>query len=217
LQLAVHAIGDAAVRSVIDGYAAARYYNGARDSRHRIEHIELIDPQDVPRLGQLGIVASMQPPHVPGAMDFALQPTLDCIGRQRWADAYRWRTLSEAGTRIAFSSDWPVADVSVLRGIKAALTRPRWAEDLQDERLSLLNTLAAYTVGGAYAIHAEHERGQLIPGFLADIVILTGDIETTAPDAIDTLAVAMTLCAGQVVYSRLPEPAGYGEYPVVGQ
>ncbi|WP_312531988.1 amidohydrolase, partial [Paracoccus sp. (in: a-proteobacteria)] len=107
LQIAVHAIGDGAVRLVINGYEAARRANGARDSRHRIEHIELIDPSDVPRLGQLGITASLQPPHAPGAMDFPTEPTMSQIGAARWPDAYLCRSLAQAGAPIVFSSDWP--------------------------------------------------------------------------------------------------------------
>ncbi len=202
LQIAVHAIGDGAVQSVIDGYAAAQKANGVRDSRHRIEHIELIDPADVPRLGALGIVASVQPPHPPGAMDFPLEPTIHKIGRNRWPDAYRWRTLVEEGAAIAFGSDWPVADISPLRGIKAALTRKRWDDTLQDERLDLADTLAAYTRGGAYAAHVDTDRGMLKAGFLADLVLLSGDVEKVAPDAVDTLDVAMTICGGKVVYER---------------
>jgi predicted amidohydrolase YtcJ len=204
LQIAVHAIGDGAVQSVIDGYAAAQEANGQRDSRHRIEHIELIDPQDVPRLGALGIVASVQPQHPPGAMDFPKEPTIHKIGRTRWTDAYRWRTLTEAGAVLAFGSDWPVADVAPLRGIKAALCRERWDDDLQDERVGLIATLGAYTTGGAYAAHADGKWGKLKPGYLADLVLLSGDIETTEPKAIDTLEVAMTICGGKIVYRRAP-------------
>ena len=200
LQIAVHAIGDGAVRAVIDGYEAARAANGPRDSRHRIEHIELIDPADVPRFGVLGITASMQPPHPPGAMDFPLEPTIRKIGHNRWPDAFRWRSLRDAGAAIAFASDWPVSDVSVLRGIKAALTRKRWTEGLQDERLDLMDTLAAYTIGGARAAHAEDRKGILKPGHLADLVLLTSDIEAAAPDEIDTLDVALTVCGGRIVH-----------------
>ena len=202
LQIAVHAIGDGAVQCVINGYEAAQAANGPRDSRHRIEHIELIDPADVPRLGTLGLVASVQPPHPPGAMDFPLEPTVHNIGRDRWADAYRWRTLAEAGAALAFGSDWPVADISPLRGIKAAVCRKRWDDGLQDERLGLMATLAAYTSGGARAAHADHDRGMVRPRYLADLVLLSGDIETVTADAIDTLEVAMTICGGRVVYRR---------------
>ena len=142
LQIAVHAIGDASVRAVINAYEAARTANGPRDSRHRIEHIELIHPQDLQRLGALGIVGSLQPAHVPGAMDVPLQPTAGCIPRDRWVDAFRCTSLS---VPLAFGSDWPVADVSVLRAVKAALTRQPWTQGLPDERPVLATILGAYT------------------------------------------------------------------------
>ncbi|MDT1063605.1 amidohydrolase [Paracoccus sp. CPCC 101403] len=199
LQIAVHAIGDGAVRTVIDGYQAARAANGARDSRHRIEHIELIDPADVPRLGALGITASLQPPHAPGAMDFPLQPTLSRIGAERWGDAYRCRSLAEAGAHIAFSSDWPVADVSVLRGIAAALTRKPY-DGAGDERLSLMQVLEAYTAGGAWAAHRDQVTGTLRRGLAADLVLLGGDIEATDPREIPALGVSLTICGGRIIH-----------------
>ncbi|WP_172327458.1 amidohydrolase [Mangrovicoccus sp. HB161399] len=199
LQIAVHAIGDGAVRTVIDGYEAARRANGPRDSRHRIEHIELIDPEDVPRLGALGITASLQPPHAPGAMDFPLQPTLDRIGSGRWSDAYLWRSLAEHGAAVAFSSDWPVSDVSVLRGIAAALTRAPYP-GARDERLGLMETLRAYTAGGAWAAHREHVTGTIRPGLAADLAVLGGDIEATEPAGIPALGIDLTICGGRIIH-----------------
>ena len=197
LQIAVHAIGDGAVRTVLDGYEAARRANGTRDSRHRIEHIELIHPDDVPRLRALGVVASVQPPHPPGVMDLPLEPTVGQIPRHRWKDAYRWKSL---GAPLAFASDWPVSDVAVLRGIRAAVCRKPWTEDLPDERVGLMGTLAAYTRGGAWAAHVEERTGRLRPGLLADMVILSGDIEAASPEEIDRLAVALTICGGRITY-----------------
>jgi predicted amidohydrolase YtcJ len=199
LQLAVHAIGDGAVRRVLDGYAAARRANGVRDSRHRIEHIELIDPADVPRLAALGVVASVQPCHAPGAQDFPLQPTLDVIGRHRWPDAYLWRTLAEAGARLAFASDWPVADVNPLRCIQAAVTRAAY-DGGRDERVSLHEALAAYTIGGAWAEHTDDRKGMLRPGYLADLVVLDGDIEAVAPAEIGRMRVQQTIVDGRIVW-----------------
>jgi len=199
LQIAVHAIGDGAVRRVIDGYAAARRANGERDARHRIEHIEMIDRTDIQRMADLGIVASIQPCHVPGALDFPLQPTLDKIGAERWNDAYLCRSLAEAGVKLAFASDWPVADVNPLRGIQAALQRPVF-EGAGDERLDLHAVLAAYTIGGAYAERTEDRKGMLRAGYLADIVILDGDIEAVPVGTIGTMQVAQTLCGGRIVW-----------------
>lgn len=198
-QIAVHAIGDGAVRTTIDGYEAARKANGKRDSRHRIEHIELIDRADVPRLGALGITASVQPPHAPGAMEFDMFPTLDVIGRDRWNDAYLCRDLAEAGAPLAFASDWPVTDISVIRGIHAALTRPTYAGG-RDQRVSLMETLRAYTAGGAWAAHMEGLTGMLKPGMAADIVVLSGDIEATPAERIADLGVALTICGGRVTH-----------------
>lgn len=199
LQIAVHAIGDGAVRTTIDGYEAAQQGNGKRDSRHRIEHIELIDRADIPRLGALGITASLQPPHPPGAMDFPLEPTLTRIGRHRWPDAYLWRTLAEAGAPIAYASDWPVTDVSVLRGLQAALTRQPY-DGGQDERLSLMQSLHAYTAGGAWAAHMDHITGRLVPGLAADIVMIDGDIEATSPESISSLGIALTIAGGRITW-----------------
>jgi predicted amidohydrolase YtcJ len=201
LQIAVHAIGDGAVRTTIDGYAAARNANGPRDSRHRIEHIELIDPADIARLGELGIVASLQPPHPPGAMDFGLEPTIHTIGLERLKDAYLWRTLVEAGAPLAFASDWPVTDISLMRGIQAAMTRkPFDAPGCRDERVGLGRTLHAYTAGGAWAAHWDHVTGTLRPGMAADVVVLSGDIEATAPEAIAGLSIALTVAGGRITH-----------------
>jgi hypothetical protein len=199
LQIAVHAIGDGAVRRVLDGYAAARRANGPRDSRHRIEHIELIDREDVPRLADLGVIASVQPVHAPGAMDFPLFPTLDKIHRHRWRDAYLCRDLAQAGVRLAFASDWPVADINPFRGIQAALTRPAF-DGADDQRPTLFEALEAYTIGGAFAEFTEDRKGMLRPGYLGDLVILSGDIEATPPEQIGTLRVTATICGGRVVW-----------------
>ena len=201
LQIAVHAIGDAAVRTTIDGFEAAQKANGVRDSRHRIEHIELIDPTDIPRLGSLGITASVQPVHAPGAMDFALEPTIHVLGLARLKDAYLARTLAEGGAPIAYASDWPVTDVSVLRGIQCAMTRvPFAAPAAEDQRLSLMETLHAYTAGGAWAAHMDHLTGTLRPGMAADIVVLSGNIETAEPGAIAELDVRLTVAGGRITW-----------------
>lgn len=199
LQIAVHAIGDGAVRTTIDGYEAAQKANGRRDSRHRIEHIELIDPADIPRLGALGITASLQPPHPPAAMDFPMFPTMDQIDRARWKDAYLWKTLVDAGAPLAYASDWPVSDVSILRGLKAALTRQAY-EGARDERLPLMQSLHAYTAGGAWAAHRDHITGTLREGMAADLVILGYDVEATPPEMLDATPVALTICAGQITH-----------------
>ena len=200
LQIVVHCCGDGAVHNVIDGYDAAQLANGPRDSRHRIEHVELIQRSDIPRMGALGIVASLQPPHPPGAMDFPLLPTLDRIAPARLRDAYLWKTLADNGAPVAFASDWPVADVSVLRGMKAALTRTSYAAGLPDERLGLMATLAAYTAGGAWAAHFDDVTGRLVPGLAADVVVIDGDFEQVAPESFDQLGIALTIAGGIITH-----------------
>lgn len=199
LQIAVHAIGDGAVRATINGYEAARTANGLRDSRHRIEHIELIQPGDIHRMSDLGITASIQPPHVPGAMDFGLLPTMEKIARARWKDAYVCNRLNEARVPLAFASDWPVTDISVLRGIGAAMTRKPY-EGAKDERIGLMKTLHAYTAGGAWASHREQVTGMLTVGLGADAVILSRDLEAIAPEEIASVQVLRTIAGGKTTY-----------------
>jgi predicted amidohydrolase YtcJ len=200
LQIAVHAIGDGAVRTTIDGYEAAAEANGLHDMRHRIEHIELIDRADVPRLGALGITASVQPPHPPGVMDFPISTMEHVFHRERWRDAYLWKTLKEHGAPVAYASDWPVTDVSVMRGIQAALTRVPY-EGAGDERLSLMETLHAYTAGGAWAGHWDDITGTLRTGMAADLVLIDGDIEALPADRIGQTPIALTVAGGRITYA----------------
>jgi predicted amidohydrolase YtcJ len=195
LQIAVHAIGDGAVRQTIDGSEAA----GRPDLRHRIEHIELIDRADVPRLGALGITASVQPPHPPGAMDFPMSTMEHVFRRERWKDAYLTKTLADHGAPLAFASDWPITDVSVMRGIQAALTRLPY-EGCQDERVSLMDVLRAYTAGGARAAHMERLTGTLRTGLAADLVLIDGDIEAIPAEQLGKTGIALTIAGGRVTH-----------------
>lgn len=199
LQIAVHAIGDAAVRRTLDGYEAARRANGARDSRHRIEHLESIDAADVPRFKALGVIASMQPLHAPG-VHFPLEPTVSRLGPKRLPLAYAWRTMREAGAHLSFASDWPVCPVDPLLSIGAALTREKLSADCPDHRQTLMEALRGYTIDNAYAEHREHAKGRLVPGLLADIAVLSGDIEATRPEAIREMKVVTTVMDGVVTH-----------------
>lgn len=199
-QIAVHAIGDAGVRRTLDAYELAQRTNGQRDSRHRIEHIEVIHPQDIPRFAKLCVIASMQPIHPPSPLLFPEKPTLDRIGVKRLPYAYAWRTLKEAGARVVYASDWPVAPLPPLLSIQAAVTRKPYHPGLPDQRLSLMDTLAAYTREGAYAEFAEGRKGMLKPGMLADIAVLSGDIEKTDPNAIKDMTVKLTVCDGRITH-----------------
>ncbi|MDD7972931.1 amidohydrolase [Roseinatronobacter alkalisoli] len=200
LQIAVHSCGDGAVRQVLNGYEAAQKANGARDARHRVEHIELIQESDIARFKELGAIASMQPPHPPGAMDFPVEPAKTRIGPDRWHLAYAWRRMIDAGAHVVFSSDWPVARIDVLAGIHAALTWEPWEPHLPRQTVTLHEALAGYTIEGAYAEHAEDRKGLIKKGYLADFVLLSGDIEATPVTDIPGLTPVMTICGGKVTH-----------------
>ena len=200
LQISVHAIGDAAVRRTLDGYEAAMRANGWRDSRHRIEHIELLHPADLPRFKELGVVASMQPLHAPGPLCFGEEPTMSLTGPERWPRAFAWRTIREAGAKLAFSSDWPVSPVDPMLSIQAAVTRKPLRPNLPDQAQTLHEALSSYTVEGAFAEFAEHDKGMLKPGMLADVVVLDRDLEATAPDMLREAKPVLTVGDGRPTY-----------------
>ena len=200
LQISVHAIGDDAIRRVLDGYAAAEAANGKRDSRHRVEHIEILDPGDLQRCVDLGIIASVQPPHPPGAMDFPLLPWIDRVGEARLPWAFPVQYLREAGVPLAFASDWPVSDVNPMRGVKAAITRKAWVDGHPSHASTLMEALHGYSAGGAYAGHDEHRLGRLAPGMLADVVVMDHDLEALPVDDLDKPRAALTLCGGEVTW-----------------
>ena len=201
LQIAVHSIGDGAVRRVLNAYANARDKNGIRDSRHRVEHIELIQKNDIPKFKKLGAIASMQPVHPPGSDGLPLEPTISKIGRQRFDLAYAWRSIKDAGGNITFSTDWPVSNVNPINAISNALNRKVWTNGQKDQRLSLIETLKAYTIEGAYAEFKEHKKGKLSAGYLADVVILSDRIDLLDTTKLSTLTVTHTIVDGKIVFS----------------
>ena len=198
LSVAVHAIGDAANRAVLD--ALATVIEQPRTAvapalPHRIEHVQLLHPADVPRLAELGVVASMQPIHATSDMEMA---DAHWGARSEWA--YAWRSLLQAGTVLAFGSDCPVESLDPLRGIHAAVTRRRpdgspgeegW---YPEQRLTVAEAVRAYTRGAAYAAGQEAVAGSITPGKLADLVVLSRDIFTCDPmDILDTEVLATVL------------------------
>ncbi|MHB9031412.1 MAG: amidohydrolase [Anaerolineae bacterium] len=197
LACAVHAIGDRAVREVLDAYEAC----GVRGLRNRIEHVQIIDPADQPRLAQLGIIASMQPIHATSDMEIA-----DRHWGARAAHAYAWRSLLGQGAVLAFGSDCPVELPDPLRGLHAAITRRRtdgapgergW---YPEQRLSPGQALRAFTCGAAYAGGVEDSLGTLAPGKLADLTILDRDPATCDPADLLNTAVLATVVGGQFAW-----------------
>lgn len=201
LQISVHAIGDAAVRRTLDGYEFAREVNGVRDSRHRIEHIEVIDPADIPRLKELGIVASLQPIVGLGVPGVPLEPCRERIGK-KLPYAYAWQTLREAGAHMSFSSDWPVSPLDPLQGMQSAMTQSPIAPGYPPQRQSFMDTIAAFTSDGAYTEFAEARKGRLVPGLLADVVVYDGDLEAAPAEELARIKPAVTICDGRVTFDK---------------
>ncbi|MEO6608719.1 MAG: amidohydrolase [Aestuariivirga sp.] len=200
LQIAVHSVGSGAVHSVLNGYEAVIRANGPRDSRHRVEHIEVIHPDDLPRIAAVGAIASVQPPHPPGVMGIPMEPTLTVVGPERLQYFYAFRTIKETGAHVVFASDWPVADLNVMRGVHASMERVPYFPHLPDQRLTLHEALRAYTVEGAYAEHAEKLKGKLKVGMLADIVVLSADVEAVPTSDIQSIRPIATICGGRITY-----------------
>jgi predicted amidohydrolase YtcJ len=199
LQIFVHACGDGAVRRTLDGYEAVQMLNGERDSRHRVEHIEVIHPDDMPRFKQLGVIASMQPVHSPMTGQDA-DVWLARTGPQRWPLSFAWRDLKNAGATLALGSDWSVASYNPMLGIFSALNRQKWEPQNPDQRLTLEEALIGYTRDAAYAEFQEHQKGQLKEGYLADMVLLSEDIFKTRPEELNNVKPLFTIVAGKLVY-----------------
>ncbi|MHC0053637.1 amidohydrolase [Actibacterium sp. D379-3] len=200
LQICVHAVGDLAVRRTLDGYEAAQKANGARDARHRVEHIELVHPDDLPRFGALGVIASMQPLHSPAAGYFGPPAPGEFLHDDQRAYAFAWNLLRKHALRLCFSTDWPVVPVDVMPTIRGAVAPvdlgPGWPDCAQ----SLHDTLASYTCDNAFMEFNEDRKGRLIPGMMADLVILDHDIAAMVPATLDQARAAVTICDGKITF-----------------
>jgi predicted amidohydrolase YtcJ len=201
LQIFVHCCGDGAVRRTLDGYAYAQEKNGRRDSRHRVEHIELIHPDDIARFAQLDVIGAMQPYHVPLEVDDSdVWPSR--VGKARWPYSFAWQTLREAGMRHTFGSDWPVVSMDPMLGVHAARNRKPWAAGQPVQVQTLHDTLVGYTRDAAYAEFQEHNKGMLRAGMAADVVILDADLFATPDEELRTVKPLLTVCDGKVVYRK---------------
>ncbi len=213
LSVSVHAIGDRANRRILNALEAVRAEEaraGRPQLRHRIEHVQLLHPDDLPRLARLDIIASMQPIHATSDMEMAER----FWGPERCRLAYAWRSLLDAGTRLAFGSDAPVEPFDVLAGLYAAVTRrmPDGAPGPDgwqpQERITAREALHAYTLGAAYAAGEEGIKGSLEPGKLADMVVLSRDVLSCPAEEILDTRVEATLIGGQIVYKAADTPWG---------
>ena len=197
----VHAIGDRANRWVLDAIEAARPDSVRWGLRHRIEHVQVLHPDDLPRLAALDVVASMQPIHCVQDRDIA-----DAYWGARSRHAYAFRSLLRRGTHLTFGSDAPVETLDVLAGIYAAVARKRPDEPdrpawYPEERVTVDEAICAYTEGPAYASGEERTKGRLAPGYLADFVALSHDPRAVPPEALPEIQVGLTVVGGVVRYS----------------
>ena len=203
LQVLVHAIGDKAIRDLLDIYYEVAEAHGDRDRRFRIEHAQHIHPDDIERFALQNVIASMQPYH---AIDDGRWAE-DVIGSERIKTTYAFNSLIESGAHLAFGSDWFVAPPSPIEGIYAAVTR-RTLDDanpdgwVPEQKISVEQALRAYTYEGAFASFEEDKKGTLKAGMLADLVLLDRDLTEIAPNEIRDVQVLKTIVGGKVVFSR---------------
>jgi hypothetical protein len=201
LQIAIHAIGDRANRTILDLYQRLEKEDGPRDRRLRIEHAQHLTAPDIPRFAQLHVIASMQPYHAIDDGRWAQKR----LGAERIRYAYDFRSLLDSGATLAFGSDWPVAPMEPLMGIYAAVTR-RTLDNrnpngwIPEQKISATQAVHAYTAGSAYAQFDEKTKGSLEPGKLADLVVLSRDIFHIDPVQIEDTHVDLTIFDGRVIY-----------------
>ena len=203
LQVAVHAIGDRAIRLQLDVFERVAQRNGERDRRFRIEHSQHIDDADIARYGKLGVIASMQPYHAIDDGRWAER----VIGARRSETSYAFRSLLDTEASLAFGSDWFVAPATPLEGIDAAVNRRTLDGKHPDgwvpaQKISAEEALRAYTSGAAYAAFREKDLGTLEAGKLADLVIIDRDIVGGDPDAAADAKIDLTMVGGRIVYER---------------
>jgi predicted amidohydrolase YtcJ len=201
-QVCTHAIGDAANRSVLNAYERAeKEVPDAHDSRLRVEHAQVLAPEDIPRFAKLGVIASMQPTHATSDMAWAEKR----LGPARAKYAYAWRSVKDSGAHLPLSSDFPGETLNPYYGIYAAITR----QDAQgnppggwhaEQRLTLEEGLRGYTVEAAYAEFEESNKGSIEKGKLADLTVVAKDVTKIPPPEILSIRVLKTFVGGKVVY-----------------
>ena len=202
-QIGIHAIGPKANRWILNAYEKAIKVNGKRDSRHRSEHAQILTEEDIPRFAELGVIASMQPTHCITDKRFCEKR----IGKERSKYAYAWRSLLDAGAKIAFGTDYPVEPLDPLEGLYAAVTRKDRAGEEGDgwfpeQKLTMEEAIELYTLGSAYAQFMEDRKGMIKKGYLADMVVFHEDLFELAEDQIMKAKVDYTIVGGKVVYRQ---------------
>ena len=195
-QMGFHAIGDKATEMALDAFSQPGV---SRTARNRIEHAQVVDPADIPRFKQLGVIASMQPNHLLTDMNWAE----DRLGPERAAYSYAWKAFLDAGVPLAFGTDYPVEPITPFRGLYAAVTRMNEAGTksyFPQNKLTRGEALYAYTQGSAYAEFAEQHKGKLEPGYDADFIVVDRDLYKVAAPAILSTHVVGTYVGGRQVF-----------------
>jgi predicted amidohydrolase YtcJ len=202
-QIGIHAIGDKGNHWVLNAYERAQQLNGKRDSRHRIEHAQVLGNDDISRFAALGVIASMQPTHCITDKRFAEKR----IGIKRCRGAYAWQRLLDAKAAVAFGTDYPVEPINPLEGLYAAVARKDRAGEpgngwFPDQKMSMAKAIELYTLGSAYAEFTEDRKGMIKAGYLGDVVIFNKDLMTIPHGQIMSAKADYTIVGGQVVYKR---------------
>jgi predicted amidohydrolase YtcJ len=206
-QVHFHAIGDRAIRECLDSVESARIANGNLDHRHHISHIQLFDPEDIPRFRELGVVANFQP--IWSTADpYITDLTLPFIGPERGRWLYPIGSLFSSGAVVAFGSDWDVSTPNPLAEIEVALTRKGisnegWDAFIPEERIQLHEALAAFTINAAYVNHLEDRTGSIEVGKLADLIVIDRNLFAIKPSEISKSRVLLTLLGGEPVHGDL--------------
>ena len=218
IAVTIHAIGDAANRRVLDAIELAHMElsdqgSGNETSQfpisnlqspipNRIEHAQIVHPQDIPRFAQLGVIASMQPIHATADMEAA-----DRLWGDRCANAYAWKSFQNAGATLAFGSDAPVEALNPWLSVHAAVTRQRPGNQplagwYPEQRIDITSALRGFCAGAAAAAGAAHEQGTLMPGMLADLAVLSADPFKISPSDLHTVKSELTMIEGEVVWEK---------------
>ncbi len=196
-QICTHACGDRGVRTALDAYERAGNANGSSGRRHRIEHCENLAAEDIPRFARLGVIPCMMPRH--SSPDLTTR-WREAVGPDRTTRGFPWRGLLDTGAHLAFASDWPVADMNPLVGVFEATTRRGPDGGPSPHRVTVREAIDAYTRGGAFACHAEADRGTLKDGLYADFVVLSENLFDMPVDRIREARVTTTVAGGRIVY-----------------
>lgn len=206
-QIGVHAIGDKGNNWLLNAFEKAVEVNGRRDSRHRDEHTQTVQESDIPRFAQIGVIPSMQPTHCISDKKFYEKR----VGIERCKGAYAWRSLIDAGSMLAFGTDYQVEPLNPMEGLYASVTRKeRRGEEgegwFPEQKLSMEEAIKYYTLGSAYAQFMDDRKGMIKTGYLADIVIVDKDLLTIPETEIMKTKVDYTIVGGKVVYASGSNP-----------